>query len=92
MELIRDTVQQLIQQWQTQKKGAVRNDAAQIIKAALSKKAKEHVRFIYCRNGVLGLAVDSSAWKYQLMLDKNAILKKVNKKLKNIKEIRLHIG
>jgi len=95
MELIKDTIQQLIGEWKTQKKLLPKDDIAQIVHKTLSLKEREHVRLIYCRNGVLGLAVDSSAWLYQLTLHKTKLLDKLNKKMKDmprIKDVRFHIG
>ena len=95
MELIKDTIQQLIEEWKTQKKLLPKDDIAQIVHKTLSLKEREHVRLIYCRNGVLGLAVDSSAWLYQLTLHKTKLLDKLNKQMKDmprIKDVRFHIG
>ena len=95
MELIKNTIQQLIGEWKTQKKLLPKDDIAQIVHKTLSLKEREHVRLIYCRNGVLGLAVDSSAWLYQLTLHKTKLLDKLNKKIKDakqIKDVRFHIG
>ena len=95
MELIKDTIQQLIEEWKTQKKLLPKDDIAQIVYKTLSAKEREHVRLIYCRNGILGLAVDSSAWLYQLTLHKTKLLDKLNKKIKDmqrIKDVRFHIG
>jgi len=95
MELIKETIQQLIEEWKTKKKLLPKDGIAQIVHKTLSAKEREHVRLIYCRNGILGLAVDSSAWLYQLTLHKTKLLDKLNKKIKDmqqIKDVRFHIG
>ena len=95
MELIKGTIQQLIEEWKTKKTLLPKDDIAQIVHKTLSLKEREHVRFIYCRNEVLGLAVDSSAWLYQLTLHKTKLLDKLNKKIKDmkkLKDVRFHIG
>jgi len=95
MELIKDTIQQLIEEWKTKKSLLPKDDIARIVHKTLSAEERGHVRLVYCRNGILGLAVDSSAWLYQLTLHKTKLLDKLNKKIKDmqqIKDVRFHIG
>lgn len=93
MEAIKETVKGLMQKWKSQKKLSIQDEPFIALKKALKKKEREHIRFNYFRNGILGIGVDSSAWLYALNLQKEALLNK--SRLKSdvvIKEIRFSLG
>lgn len=90
MDAIKDIVTDLMQGIKRNK--SFKGDPETIFKKALSKKELKHARFRYFRRGVLGIAVDSSVWLYQLNLEKPGLLAKLAKKLAAIKDIRFYIG
>ncbi|MDD4893851.1 MAG: DciA family protein [Candidatus Omnitrophica bacterium] len=63
-----------------------------LLKQALHRKELVHTKFRYLHKGVLGITVDSSAWLYQLNLQKPKLLEKLCKKSKDIKDIHFYIG
>ncbi|MFH0912938.1 MAG: DciA family protein [Candidatus Omnitrophota bacterium] len=90
METIKDIVADLMQGLKAS--GPTKDDPEGFIKKVLSKRELQHVKFRYFRRGILGIAVDSSARLYQLSLQKTALIAKLAKKSKNIKDIRFYIG
>ena len=57
-------------------------------------KAKRHTKPISIRRGRLVVNVDESSWLYELNLNKENILKKINERFgeAELKEIRFRIG
>jgi hypothetical protein len=62
------------------------------LKKILTKKEIEHIKFRYLRNGVLGVAVDSSAWLYHLSLKERALVEKLRPTIRGIKAIKFRLG
>lgn len=90
MDTIRDVLTGLMQELKTRK--LPKNDPETILKKVLSKKELPHVKFRYLRKGILGLTVDSSAWLYQLNLQKQQLLGKLRKKSCPAENLRFYIG
>jgi len=90
MERIKDIIADFMRDLKNAK--PAQDDPEGWVKKVLSKKELPHVQFRYFRRGILGIAVDSSTRLYQLSLQKPALLAKLAKKSKNIKDIRFYIG
>ncbi len=75
------------------KKGLLQpRDVERSLKKILTKKEIGHIKFNYFKKGILNIIVDSSSWLYQLSLEKDGLLAKLRKNLKNIKDIRFRLG
>jgi len=75
-----------------QKKHAT-DDIEDIWQKATNKKIRQNTLAKSFKNSILYVAVKNSAWKYELSIKKETILKKLNKHSKKfIKDIRLKIG
>ncbi|MFH2145492.1 MAG: DUF721 domain-containing protein [Candidatus Omnitrophota bacterium] len=63
-------------------------------KKIITKKAFRHAQPVLVRNKVLVVVVSNSAWLHQLTLDKEKIIQKINKTLKQqaIDDIRFRLG
>ncbi len=63
-------------------------------KGALGKRAASHTLPVALRKGSLIVNVDSSAWLYELTMERREILKKLDSEIKGnkIKGIRFRIG
>ncbi len=92
MEVIKDTVKNVIQDLITKKSATGIDGPEALLKKVLTRKELEHIRFSYFKQGVLGLYVDSSTWLYSLNLKKEDLLTKLGVKSKAIKDIRFRIG
>lgn len=92
MESIKDTVKNVMQALDTQKKGFSRDDPEMLLQKTLDKKELKHIKFVYFKKGVLGVNVDSSTWFYHLNLKKEDLLAKLGKKSNSIKDIRFRLG
>jgi len=90
METIKDIIPDVIRGLEA--KRHAHDEPELLLKRVLPKKELGHVKFKYLRKGVLGITVDSSAWIYQLNLQKPELLAKLGKKSKAIKDIRFYIG
>lgn len=92
MELLKNTLADLMQQLGTKK--TVFQDAGpqQWLKKALTKRELGHIRFKYFSKGVLGLSVDSSVWLYILSLKKEELLRKLKQDNPELKNISFRIG
>jgi len=90
MQTIKDIIPDVIQGLEAKKRA--QDEPELLLKRVLPKKELRHVKFKYLRKGVLGITVDSSGWIYQLNLQKSALLAKLGKKSKAIKDIRFYIG
>jgi len=90
MQTIKDIIPDVIRGLETKKHA--QDEPELLLKRALSEKELGHAKFRYLRKGVLGITVDSSSWIYQLNLQKSALLAKLSKKSKAIKDIRFYIG
>lgn len=92
MEVIKDTIQNVMQALEAKKKGSSEEDPEKLLKQALSKKEQKHIKFNYFKKGILGINVDSSTWFYQLNLKKQDLLTRLNKKSAGVRDIRFRLG
>jgi len=92
MEVIKDTVKNVLQALEAQKKESPEDALRSLLKTVFTKKELGHVKFHYFKKGILTINVDSSTWLYYLSLQKEKLLTKMRKKYKTIKDIRLHLG
>jgi len=90
MQALKDIITEVMQG--LKKKKPAHDEPEVLLKRVLPKRELGHVKFRYFSKGVLGITVDSSSWIYQLNLQKPALLAKLGKKSKNIKDIRFYIG
>ena len=88
---IKNTVESVIKSWEV-RKFAAGDTPEKLLKYLLTKKELEHAGAKYFKNGVLGIAVDSSGWHYHLALKKEDLLNKLRKKYSVAKDIKFHIG
>jgi len=92
MERIRAPVENIIRELTTQKKANKESAPEVWLKKTLTRKELGHIKFHYFRQGVLGVRVDSSAWKYSLSLKKANLLMKLQGYAPEIKELRFSVG
>ena len=92
MQTLKDTVECVMKALEEKKKGKAEADPQAWLKKTLTKRESGHIKFSYLRAGVLGLAVDSSAWLYQLNLRKQELLQRVRKKDSAIKDVHFYLG
>ncbi len=93
METIKNTIQQLMRQWQTRQLTQPEADPQALLKKLVAKKDLSHVGIAYFRNGILGLKVDSSTRLYSLSLQKEQLLAKLRTYAKTpVKDIHFSIG
>ncbi len=91
MEAIRETVKNLMQGLEGKQKSSLSGPEA-ILKKALTKKELKHIKFSYFKHGVMGISVDSSSWLYNMNLQKENLLVKINQNKNNVKEICFRLG
>ncbi len=92
MERIRDTVENIIRELTTQKAAGKGSTPEDWLKKSLTRKELEHIKFHYFRQGILGVRVDSSVWKYSLSLKKPGLLLKLQGYAPEVKELRFSVG
>ncbi len=92
MELLKNTVDQIMAGLSAKKTGSADAGPEQWLKKALTKKELGHIKVKYFNKGILGLSVDSSAWLYALSLKKEELLSKLKKENPKLKNIILRIG
>ena len=92
METIKDIVRDVIQDLTSEKRQNRADDPQAILKKILTTRELRHIRFNYFKKGVLGLSVDSSSWLYNLNLQKEELLARLQRNSGAIKEIRFRIG
>ena len=92
MELLKNTLDDLMHQLSTKKTVFQDTGPQQWLKKALTKKELGHIRVKYFSKGILGLSVDSSAWLYILSLKKEELLKELKKENPELKNINFRIG
>jgi len=92
MELLKNTLDDLMRQLGAKKTVFQDTGPHQWLKKTLTKKELEHIRVKYFSKGILGLSVDSSAWLYILSLKKEALLKELKKENPELKNINFRIG
>jgi len=92
MQLLKNTVDEVMRGLYTKKAGFSDTDPQQWLKNALTKKELQHIKVKYFSKGILGLSVDSSAWLYILSLKKEDLLNKLKQESPAVKNINLRIG
>lgn len=92
MEIIKDTIQGLMQEWAQKIQATKGADPQDLLKKVLTKNELAHIKCSYFKKGVLGLRVASSAVYYKLNLKKAQLLEKLNQEGAQIKDISLRMG
>ncbi len=92
MELLKNTLDNLMRKLDAKKAVFHETGPQQWLKKALTKKELGHIRVKYFSKGILGLSVDSSAWLYILSLKKEELLKELKKENPELKNINFCIG
>ncbi|HNW38824.1 MAG TPA: DciA family protein [Candidatus Omnitrophota bacterium] len=92
MELLKNTLDELMRQLDDKKAVFQEAGPQQWLKKALTKKELGHIRIKYFSKGILGLTVDSSAWLYILSLKKDTLLETLKKENPELKNIHFRIG
>jgi len=92
METIKDIVRDVIQDLTSEKRQNRADDPQAILKKILTARELRHIKLNYFKKGILGLSVDSSSWLYNLNLQKEELLARLQRNSGAIKEIRFRIG
>lgn len=92
MEEIKDTITKVIKSLEEKKNASGGADIEDVLKKVLTKSEIKHIKIQYFRSGVLGLAVDSSAWMYAITLRKQVLLAAFEAASCAVKDVRLSIG
>ena len=92
MELLKNTIDQVMRGLESKKSGPSGADPRDWLKKSLTKKELGHIKVKYFNRGILGLSVDSSAWLYILSLKKEELLNRLKKENPGLKNINLRIG
>ncbi len=92
MELLKNTLDEVMRQLGAKKTAFDGTGPQQWLKKTLTKKELGHIRVKYFSKGTLGLSVDSSAWLYILSLKKEELLKALKKEHPALKNIHFQIG
>lgn len=92
MELLKNTLEDVMRALSVKKAGPLDAGPEQWLKKTLTKKELGHIKVKYFSKGVLGLSVDSSAWLYVLSLKKEELLVKLKKENPGLKNIIFRIG
>lgn len=92
MEAIKDTIKDLMRNWETRKKLPAGYQPEALLRKVLTKKELGHIKFNYFKKGILNVYVDSSSWLYNLTLQKEALLARLSVKAPAIKDIRFRLG
>lgn len=89
MDAIKNVIQDVIQDLSTRKP---QDDPEAWLKKAFTKRELGHIKLGYFKRGIFCVLVDSSAWLYQLSLNKEVIATKLKKISKQITDVRLRLG
>lgn len=93
MEQIKSIVKDVIKSILEGKEQNPNGDIESIWIKSVKKRAAQHTKIHFFKNGKLYIHVEDSAWLYELNLKKEDILKRIKKISKNkIKDVRLKIG
>jgi len=92
MELLKNTLDEVMRELGVKKNGSSGADPQQWLKKALTNKELGHIKVQYFSKGVLGLNVDSPAWLYILSLRKEELLAKLKQQNPGLKNIIFRIG
>lgn len=91
MEQIRDIVKNVIADLSSDK-NKTQESILETWQEVLGKKATKHTKIVGLKQGRLLVNVDSSAWLFQLNLQRKELLEKLNAKVNDIQEISFRIG
>jgi predicted nucleic acid-binding Zn ribbon protein len=92
MEEIKATILEVMQELEARRQGVSKDSPEVSLKKIFTKKELGHIKINYLKKGILGIGVDSSAWLYQLNLQKDKLLNKIRKQPGKIKDIRFRLG
>jgi len=92
MELIKDTVQQVLKTLRAKDAFTDKCDPETVLKNILTKRELGHIKVKYFKSGILYLAVDSSSWLYNFNLKKQVLQDGLRAKIPVVKEVRLRLG
>ncbi|MDD5660823.1 MAG: hypothetical protein PHI07_02930 [Candidatus Omnitrophica bacterium] len=92
MELLKNTVAQVMAGLSAKKSATGDAGPEECLKKALTKKELGHIKVKYFSKGIIGISVDSSAWLYALSLKKEVLLSRIKKENQKIKDINFRIG
>ena len=92
MEVIKATVDSVMQGLKKKKAAAPADEPQEWLKKVLTKKELGHIKFNYFKKGVINVNVDSSSWLYGLTLKKEELLEGLRKQSSKIKDIHFRIG
>jgi predicted nucleic acid-binding Zn ribbon protein len=92
METLKDAVHSVMQDLLAGERRVSKDNPQELLRRALTKQEARHIKFNYFKNGILNISVDSSSWLYNLNLQKEELLARLNKGLLTVKEIRFRIG
>lgn len=92
MEPIKSAINELMRSLTANNEQAAGRDPEALLKKLLTKRELKHIKFKYFRKRIFGIIVDSSAWIYQLNLKKESLLSGLRNDIKEIKDIRFHLG
>ncbi|PIQ90257.1 MAG: hypothetical protein COV71_05215 [Candidatus Omnitrophica bacterium CG11_big_fil_rev_8_21_14_0_20_41_12] len=92
MELLKNTLDEVMRGISRKKNDPSGEDPQQWLKKVLTKKELQHIKVKYFHKGTLGLNVDSSTWLYALSLKKEALLGELKQGNPKIKNLSLRIG
>lgn len=91
MDNIKDIIVKVIGNMAAQKGGDF-SDITRVWPTVIEKKALAHTKVVGTKDGIVLINVDSSAWLYQLNINRTKILKKLQSDISDIKNIRFKIG
>lgn len=92
MDRLKDAVENVIRQLSEGKSQGLDAQPQEWLKKALTKRELGHIKFHYFRNGVLGLRVDSSVWKYNFSLHRDKLLLKIHQHAPQVRDLRFSVG
>jgi len=92
MELIKNTIQIVFKELTEKNSPAQADGLGEILKKVLAKKALQHVKLYTFRKGILNIKADSSTGVYFLNLQKEDLLRKLQRYNCGVKEIRFSLG
>jgi hypothetical protein len=92
MEVIKDTIASVMHGLKVKRAAPDQDDPQAALKKILTKKEFRHIKISRIWRDILYVHVDSSAMLYQLGLQKQNLVSKLNKDKKIIQDIRFCLG
>jgi len=90
---IKDTVLSVVQGWEARRQSSdARDEIEAILKNALTGKEFGHIKVKYFTRGIVGITVDSAVWRYQIQMQKDALLGALRAKRPEVEEIAFRVG